>query len=263
MEAMAQYRQAEQLAPDSYIAHADVGSLLGYTGDTNGALNEFRQAAQLAPNRPALHSRLGNLLSSMGQFSEATNELNQAISLAPADASSHLDLGIAMAAHDDIAGATNEFSEALRLEPTDPAPLVEWSKALLQQGRDAEAVDKLHEALQVDPDDFQTLTFTARVLAADEDAKIRDGQTALTDAQAADGLTDGTQPLVLDVLGMAYAEVGQFDAAQKAVTSAISLATGAGMKNETIKAMQGRLELYEKHEPWRETFQAEGRSKLQ
>ncbi|HSY43332.1 MAG TPA: tetratricopeptide repeat protein, partial [Candidatus Acidoferrum sp.] len=255
MEAMAQYRQAEQLAPDSYMARADLGNLLSYTGDTNGALEEFRQAVQLAPKLPALHERLGNLLADMGHFSDATNELYRAISLNPAEPSSHLNLGIALAAHDDMVEATNEFSEAMRLEPMDPAPLVEWSKALLQQGRDAEAVDKLHEALQLDPDDFPTLAFAARVLAADEDPKIRDGKAALTYAQQADALTSGTQPLVQDVLGMAYAENGQFDEAQAAVTNAISLAMAAGMKSETITAMQGRLELYQKHEPWREAFQ--------
>jgi len=237
------------------MARADLGNLLSYTGDTNGALEEFRQAVQLAPKLPALHERLGNLLADMGHFSDATNELYRAISLNPAEPSSHLNLGIALAAHDDMVEATNEFSEAMRLEPMDPAPLVEWSKALLQQGRDAEAVDKLHEALQLDPDDFPTLAFAARVLAADEDPKIRDGKAALTYAQQADALTSGTQPLVQDVLGMAYAENGQFDEAQAAVTNAISLAMAAGMKSETITAMQGRLELYQKHEPWREAFQ--------
>ena len=207
-----------------------------------------------------LHERLGNLLADMGYFSEATNELYRAISLSPADPSSHLNLGIALAAHDDMAGATNEFDEAMSLDSMDPAPLVEWSKALLQQGRDADAVEKLHQALQLDPNDFQTLTFAARVLAADEDPKIRDGQVALTYAQAADALTGGTQPLVQDVLGMAHAENGQFDEAQKAAANAISLATGAGMKSETIAAMQGRLGFYQKHQPWREAFQkGEGR----
>jgi Flp pilus assembly protein TadD len=165
-----------------------------------------------------------------------------------------LDLGIALAARNNLAGATNEFSEAMRLDSMDPAPLVEWSKALLARGHDADAVEKLREALQLDPDDFQTLTFAARVLAADEDPKIRDGKTALTYAQAADALTGGAQPLVQDVLGMAYAENGQFDQAQTAVISAISVATAAGMKSGTIAAMQGRLELYQKHEPWREAF---------
>jgi Flp pilus assembly protein TadD len=254
MEAMTQYRQAEQLAPDSYMAHADLGNLLSYTGDTNGALVEFRQAVQLASNLPALHERLGNLLADMGDFHDATNELYRTISLNPADPSPHLDLGIALAARNNLAGATNEFSEAMRLDSMDPAPLVEWSKALLARGHDADAVEKLREALQLDPDDFQTLTFAARVLAADEDPKIRDGKTALTYAQAADALTGGAQPLVQDVLGMAYAENGQFDQAQTAVISAISVATAAGMKSGTIAAMQGRLELYQKHEPWREAF---------
>jgi Flp pilus assembly protein TadD len=254
VEAMAQYRQAEQLAPNSYMARADLGNLLSYTGDTNGALEEFRRAVQLAPNQPALHEQLGNLLADMGDFSHATNELYRALRLAPADPSPHMDLGIALAAQNDFADATNELNEAMRLDPTDPSPLVEWSKALLKQGRDADAVDKLHVALQLAPDDFQTLTFAARVLSADEDPKIRDGQAALADAQQADALTDGTQPLVQDVLGMACAENGQFDEAQKAAGEAIRLATAAGMKSETIAGMEGRLELYEKHQPWRESF---------
>jgi hypothetical protein len=60
--------------------------------------------------------------------------------------------------------------------------------------------------------------------------------------------------LVKDVLGMAYAEAGQFAEAQAAATNAISLATAAGMKSDTIADMEKRLELYQKHEPWRESF---------
>jgi hypothetical protein len=76
----------------------------------------------------------------------------------------------------------------------------------------------------------------------------------LTYAQKADALTDGGQPLVKDALGMAFAETGQFDEAQQAATDGIRLATAAGMKSETIAAMQERLRLYEKRQPWRESF---------
>ena len=238
----------------SYLAHVDYGDLILEMGDTNGALAEFQQAIQWAPN-PAmsseLHTRLGNVLAGMGRFAEATNEFFQAMRLAPAASSPHLQLGSAFAAHDDLAGATNEFSEALRLAPSDPAPLVEWGKALLQQGRDAEAIDKLREAQQLAPDNFQTLTFLARVLAGDEHSEIRNGSDALALAQKADALTGGGQPLVKDVLGMAFAETGQFDEAQQAATDAIRLATAAGMKSETIAAMQERWQLYQKHQPWR------------
>ena len=257
-EAMTQYQHAEQLAPSSYLAYADVGNLLYYTGDTNGALAQFQQAVKLNPDSSTLRNRLGNVLAGLGRFAEATNEFHQAIQLDPTDLSPHLNLGAAFARRNDFAGATNEFSAAMRLNPADPSPLVEWSKALLQQGRGADAVEKLNQAVQLDPNNFQTLTFAARVLAADENPQIRNGTAALALAQKADALTDGTQPLVKDVLAMAYAEAGQFDDAQKAASDAVQLATGAGMKQETIAAMQERLELYLKHQVWRESFQSGG-----
>jgi Flp pilus assembly protein TadD len=254
LAAVEQYQRAEEIAPDSYMASADLGNLLLYLGDTNGAVAQLRQAAQLAPRMATLHDRLGSVLAGTGDFAEATNELLQAIQLSPASLWPHMDLGIALAAHGDFYGATNEFAEAMRLSPADPTPLVEWGRALLQQGRDTEALDKLHQAVQLDPDNFQALAFTAHVLASDEHANIRDGTAALTLAQKASALTDGRQPLVEDVLGMAQAETGQFDEAQNTVSNAVQLATTAGTKTEVVNGMQERLKLYQQHQPWRESF---------
>ncbi|HTR41834.1 MAG TPA: tetratricopeptide repeat protein, partial [Pseudomonadales bacterium] len=201
-----------------------------------------------------LRDGLGSVLATLHHFNEATNEFHQAMQLDPDSAAPHLYLGIALAGHNDFDGATNEFAEAMRLAPTDPTPLVEWAKALLQQGRDADAIAQLNQALQLDPDNFQTLAFMAHVLAADEHPGVRDGANALTLAQKASALTGGSQPLVEDVLAMAQAEAGQFDDAQTTVSNAIQLATAAGMKPGTIADMQKRWQLYQKHQPWQESF---------
>ena len=259
-KALAQYQRAETMGR-SYMAHVNSGNLLLYMGDTNGALAEYRQAVQVAPTLSTLHDRLGSVLAEAGHFAEATNEFYEAMRQNGTssfgsrwDWSPHLHLGMALAAHNDFAGATNEFSEAMQMAPNNPQPLVEWAKAFLQQGRDAEAIEELHRALQLAPDDFQTLTFTARALAANEDAESRNGTNAVAFAEKADTLTGSVQPLVKDVLGMAYAEAGRFDDAQKAANDAIQLATAAEVKSETIAAMQDRLELYQRHQPWRESF---------
>jgi tetratricopeptide (TPR) repeat protein len=253
LEAIAQYRRASQLTPSSWLASTDLADLLYYTGDTNAALEEYRQAVKLQPDSATLHDRLGTVLAGLGEFTEATNEFEQAIKLDVSEPASRLHLGTALANQNDWRGATNEFAEAMRLSPGDPSPLVEWARALLRQGRDAEAIDKLHEALQLDPDNFQTLTFAARVLASDKQSEIRNGTEALDLAKKAEALTGGGQPLVEDVLAMALAENGQFDAAQKAAANAIRLAKTAGMKPEIIAAMRQRLNLYERRQPWRET----------
>jgi tetratricopeptide (TPR) repeat protein len=252
LQAIAQYRRAEQLAPSSWLARTDAADLLYYTGDTNAALEEYRQAIKLRADSATLHDRLGAVLAGLGDFGGATNEFRQAINLDATDPAPRLHLGTALARQNDLRGATNEFAKAMRLSPGDPSPLVEWARALLHENLDAAAMAQLHRALQMDPDNFQTLTFAARVLASSEHSKIRNGAEALDLAKRAEALTRGGQPLVEDVLGMAWAENGHFDAAEKAATDAIRLANAAGMKKEMIAAMQQRLDLYKKEQPWRE-----------
>ena len=254
LEAIAQYNQAEELAPSSWLASVDVANLLYYTGQTNAALEQYRRAVKLKPDSSTLHDRLGTVLAVLGNLNEATNEFIRAINLNMIDPAPHLHLGTALAHQYDLRGATNQFATVMSLAPGDPSPLVEWAKALLRNGRDTEAIDKLHEALQMDPDNFQTLTFAARVLASDKRSEIRSGAEALTLAKKADVLTGGSQPLVKDVLGMACAENGQFEAAQDAVNDAIRLARDAGMTHEIIAAMQERLALYQQHQTWRESW---------
>ena len=125
-------------------------------------------------------------------------------------------------------------------------------KALLKQGRDAEAIGKFREALQLDPDNFQILAYTAYVLAAEENSEVRNGKTALLLVAKANTLTGGTQPSILDVLGMSYAAIGRFQDAQQVERQAIKLAETMGLKE--VNAMEQRLELYQSGQPYREKF---------
>jgi hypothetical protein len=59
--------------------------------------------------------------------------------------------------------------------------------------------------------------------------------------------------VALDTLAMAYAETGRFDEAVKTGRDAVSFARAAGQKDDAV-IMQRRLELYQKHQPWRESF---------
>jgi uncharacterized protein HemY len=115
-------------------------------------------------------------------------------------------------------------------------------------------MDEFRTTLRFDPDNFQVLAFTAHVLAADDHPQIRDGKTALAFAARANALTGGAQPFVLDALGMAYAETGDFTHAQEVTRTAIDLATAAHMKK--IEPMQQRLQLYQSHQAWSESFLA-------
>jgi tetratricopeptide (TPR) repeat protein len=219
-EALAEYRAAEQLAPELYHIHNNLGNLLDNLGHPNKALTEYREAVLLNPNLPFLHNGAGMVLAELGRFDEAMSQ----------------------------------FKEAARLDPTYPWAHLEIGKLRLKQGRDAEAIDEFREALRIDPNNFQILAYTAHVLAANENPQIRDGRNALVLAVKAKVLTGDAQPYVLDALGMACAETGDFTNAQEVTQRAIDLATAAKMKK--LEPLQQRLQLYKNHRPWRESFLA-------
>jgi tetratricopeptide (TPR) repeat protein len=217
-EALAEYRVAEELAPELYHIHNNLGNLLDNLGHPNEALVEYRKAVLLNPSRPSLHNSAGTVLAELGRFDEAMSQ----------------------------------FKEAAQLDPTYPWAHLEIGKLRLKQGRDAEAIDELRAALRIDPNNYQILAYTAHVLAVNENPQIRDGRTALVLAIKAKLLTGDTQPYVLDALGMACAETGDFTNALEVTQKALDLAIAAKMKK--LEPLRQRLELYKNHQPWRESF---------
>jgi tetratricopeptide (TPR) repeat protein len=248
------FAHALAVTKNNHVAHANLGVALEQKGKLNEALAEYRAAEQLAPELYHIHNNLGNLLDNLGYPNKALVEYREAVLLNPHLPSLHNGAGIVLAELGRFDEAMSQFKEAARLDPTYPWAHFEIGKLRLKQGRDAEAIDEFREALRIDPDNFQILAYTAHVLAANENPQIRDGQTALVLAVKAKVLTGGAQPFVLDALGMACAETGDFTNAQEVTQRAIDLATAAKMKK--LEPLQQRLQLYKNHQPWRESFLA-------
>jgi tetratricopeptide (TPR) repeat protein len=237
---------------DNPNALINYGVALEQQGQPAEALAWYREAARIAADNGEAHYNIGNALDVMGKPAEALPELLKAAELNPRWALPHNGLGIVFTELGHFDEAMSQFKEAGRLDPTFPWVYWEMGKSLLKQGRDAEAIGQFHEALRLDPNNFKILAYTARVLAADENPEIRDGKTAVALAAKANDLTGGTQPFVLDALGMACAETGDFTNAQAAVREALDLATAVKMKN--LEPLRQRLQLYKNHQPWRESF---------
>ena len=125
-------------------------------------------------------------------------------------------------------------------------------RSTVETSRYAYDIDQFSAALRIEPENFQILAYIAHVLAAIENPDVRDGKTALVLAAKANALTGGAQPAVLDALGMACAETGDFTNALDVTQRAFELATAAKLKN--LEPLQQRLQLYQHHQPWRESF---------
>ncbi len=239
---------------DNPNALVNLGAALEMSGHLPDALARYQAAAHLADDNVNAHFNIANVLVKLGRVTEALPEFHRAITLDPTTANLHNGLGLALADLNRFNEATNEFAMAARLDPENPWPHVETARVLLKLGRDAGAIDELRTALRIEPDNFQILVQAAHVLAADQDPSVRDGGTALALALKANVLTDGVQPLVLDVLGMACAEAGRFDEAREAAQKALDIAQAAQMKD--LDPIRQRLALYTHNQPWRESFLA-------
>jgi tetratricopeptide (TPR) repeat protein len=236
------------------IAHGNLGIAFEQQQKWDEALVQYHEALRISPGRYQTRNNLGNILDHLGKPAEAMAEYQAAISLNPQLAFLHNSLGGTLTELGRFNEAMTEFTNAMSLDPAASPPHVLLGGALLKVGRDGEAIGQFREALKLDPLNSQTLAYTAYILSANENAAARDGRAALVLATKANVLTGGNQPMVFDVLGMAYAETGDYTNAETCAQNAIILATAAQMKN--FEPIRQRLALYKNHTPWRESFQA-------
>jgi len=248
------FRHALAVTKNNDGADLNLGLALESEGKLAEALEEYHNTLLINPNYPELHNNLGLILDQLGRHTESLAEYRIALSLRPDSPFRHNAVGSELATLGQFDAALKEFAKAKQLDPKYSAPYLETAKALFQLGRDAEGVPEFQTAAALDPDNFQVLAIAAHYFAADENAAGRDGQAALALAVKADDLSDHSQPMVLDILAMAYAASGDFTNAQACARKALDLANTLQMGK--IEPLRQRLELYNNHRPWRESFRA-------
>jgi len=114
-EAIAKYRDALRIVPDSALTHTDLGVALSQLGRHDEALAEFAAAARFEPAVVDRHTNLGGALLQMGRLDDAIAAYRTAVTLAPADAEVYNDLGVALLTAGRPAEAIVQFESALRL----------------------------------------------------------------------------------------------------------------------------------------------------
>src|SRR5205085_11273 len=105
------------------------------------------------------------------------------------------------------------------------------------------------ESIRIDPENPDSLHHRALLLAACTEAMYRDGKQSVADATRACEITAWNNPLYLNGLAAACAEAGDFTAAVEWQKKAL-----ARVPASQKKAMQARVEQYQRHQPFRMTW---------
>ncbi len=116
--------------------------------------------------------------------------------------------------------------------------------ALLEKHEAARAIEHYEKAIEAQPDFLEALTNLAWVFANYPDASIRNGPKAVEVAERANGLTGGTNPLVLRTLAAAYASTQNFNNALETSRRALQLAEEQN-NPEAAEAIRREMSFYE------------------
>ncbi|MBU6411347.1 MAG: tetratricopeptide repeat protein, partial [Verrucomicrobia bacterium] len=246
------FSHALAVTRENDIAHSNLGVALDKRGLRKEALVQYQAAARVAPTSSNAHNNLGNWYYESGDTKRAMAEYREALRLSPGSADARINLGNADASLGRYNEALTNYIDARRLNPRDPTTPYLVGRTLLQEGRSMDAMPFFRQSLRMDPNNPRVLAFLAQVLASDEDPKVRDGYAAYLMAQKASHLAGGSNPVMLDALGMAYAELGRFADAQSAARDALRLARRFDTNDVAI--LSSHLKLYENHQAVRQSF---------
>jgi tetratricopeptide (TPR) repeat protein len=128
-EAIAAYRDAIRLKPESAEAHGNLGLALTEQGQVAEAITELRETIRLKPDFFGAHYNLGNALRDQGKPAEAIAAYREAIRLQPDYAEAHCNLGSILQGQGQFREALAEYRRGHELgskRPGWPYPSAEW-----------------------------------------------------------------------------------------------------------------------------------------
>ncbi len=206
-------------------------------------------ALGLAPGSPARALALGRLDRRQGRLPAAIAELSAATGGEPPLAGVYRELAGAHLAAGDTAASLRVHTEWAARFPGAAEAHATLGGLLMLMGRARDAAPSFETALERDPELASSANNLAWIRATHRDPALRDGAEAVRLAKRACELTGFQQPDCLDTLAAAYAESGDFAAAERLARQA--LATGVSGRVARAEIEQ-RLALYARREPFRD-----------
>jgi tetratricopeptide (TPR) repeat protein len=154
-EAMAHYREALRIQPDSAAGHLDLANILANAGRLPEAVSEYQAAERIEPDSATLHTNFGNALAKLpGRLPDAIAEYRAALRDRTGEAAAHNNLGAALAqVPGRLPEAIEEFRAALRSQPDYSEAHANLAQSLMNvPGRLPDAVAEYEAALRTRPD---------------------------------------------------------------------------------------------------------------
>lgn len=204
-----------------------------------------------SPSTPEFYTDLAAAAIDRQQFDQAAEYYQQAMREDPKYLPAYKDLAALYQRLKKNSQAIDVLLQLVRLLPNEPVLRVNLAVMLGQEKRPAQAIEQYRAALRIRPDFVLAANNLAWILATHPNEQFRDGEESLRLAKQACDATKNSIPGFLDTLAAAYAELGQYEDAIRALKAATTVAQQRN-EMEFVAASKGRLDLYLQGRPYRE-----------
>ncbi|MBT8419765.1 MAG: tetratricopeptide repeat protein, partial [Gammaproteobacteria bacterium] len=240
--------------PSAISARVSLGRCLYLLGDMDGAKRELGLSLKQEPAHDKANYFLGRLLREQGREDAAMTHFRTSLETNPSHAGAQFFLADGLMRKGDFEQAAHYFGKVAEALPEDLSARQRESAALIAIGEKAheKARDRITEALLIHPEDAVLTQQLVQVLAASPNSDTRDGQRALTLAEALFARNNSIENA--EAVAMAYAELGQFDWATAYQQSAIDALALQGYQYggfELFERLNTNLARYLAKQPYR------------
>jgi len=241
-------RIKEQFLDD--YSHVRSAFMAEFCGDTDTAIADYRKALELNPNSVHAHQRLGYLLYNVKQqYKEGESHTLEALRLYPNSGLAHYDMGMILRHQKNLEEAARHFAKAVQLTPPSFSMFgysaAEMNATLgevwLSMGRVPDAAAVLATAVNLDPKNAKAQYYLALCMAAQ--GQFEEALRHYPVACSLDPSVD-TVPELHMLLSGYYVKAGRTDQALASARKALTLAQNRGDLNlaDTISKQVAGLE---------------------
>jgi tetratricopeptide (TPR) repeat protein len=143
-----------EVAPESRLAHYNLGACYLEMGRMDDAIREYRATLRLDPEYADANLNLGVALTLQGRPTEATNCFAAVLRQKPDEPKALVNLGVALAALGEFDGALANSRRALEIDARVNGAHNCIGRVLSAQGKSDEAIDSFRKAIGLNTNDF-------------------------------------------------------------------------------------------------------------
>ena len=246
--AIEEFRAALKLDETFYKASFELGVISAAANQLGEAADHFRNVVDLQPTHVDAWANLGAVLARMKRSDESMVALKRAARLDSNNAQAWLALGGQLAGRGDFGAASSCFRKVTALKPGFAQGHAALGQSLVKLKQDVDASAALQRAISLNRRDHGSKLQLAWLQSTSPIESVRNGAAALRVAEILAKQTGNRDPRVLDVMGAALAETGDFDRAIEFTQMAIELISS---KHPLRPILQARVDGYTNGQPFR------------